>query len=139
MGIQLAMNLYFRGHAMAEKACPCLFVADDGETCIDCGQHIEIPDVEVPDLGDITGIIRLIDSMAKIYAQRIKDNTDPDNPSLPRLSMVGGQFLRIPHKLLYKDLLEPSYVEAKRLGYRGTITRWGEIVLEAAPSTASQL
>jgi hypothetical protein len=118
--------------------CPCI-VPDDNDNCVDCGKHIEMPDVEPPDLGDIVGIVKLIDATAKEWAQRIEDNTDPQNPSQPRLRLVGGQLVRIPHKSLFKDLLKPTYVSAKALGYRGTFERWGEMIWERMPHPANTL
>jgi len=115
------------------EECPCL-IPDDDDNCIDCGKHIDMPKVEPPpNLGDIPGIVRLIETTAKTYADMVKENTDPKNQSLPRLRLVGGYFMRIPHKDLYKAILMPSYVSAKALGYRGTFERWTEMVYEAAP------
>lgn len=95
--------------------CPCL-IPDDDDNCIDCGRHINMPEVAAPpNLGDIPGIVRLIESTAKTYTEMVKDNTDPKNPSLPRLRLIGGYFMRISHKDLYKAILMPSYVSAKGL------------------------
>jgi hypothetical protein len=117
--------------------CPCM-IPDENDNCLDCGKHIEgLPDVPEPHLGDIVGIAKLMDATAKTFAQLVRENTDPKNPSLPRLRLVGGQMMRLPHKMLFKDLLGPSYVAAKSLGYRGTFERWGEMVQEAVPATAS--
>lgn len=113
--------------------CPCL-IPDDNDNCVDCGKHIEILDAgEPPNLGDIPGIVKLIESTARTYTDMVKENTDPKNHSLPRLRLVGGYFMRIPHKDLYKAILMPSYVSAKALGYRGTFERWTEMIYEAAP------
>ena len=113
--------------------CPCL-IPDDDDNCIDCGKHIDMPQVsEPPNLGDIPGIVKLIESTAKHYEAMVKENTCPKNPALPRLRLVGGYFIRIPHKDLYKAILMPSYVSAKALGYRGTFERWTEMVYDAAP------
>lgn len=119
---------------MAE--CPCVIPDETGELCADCGKHIDLPDVPAPNLGDIPGIIRLVQATAKTYAQLIQENTDPKNPRLPRLQLIGGQLIRIPHKMLYKNMLAPSYLAAKALGYRGTFERWGEMIWEATPSPA---
>ena len=117
--------------------CPCI-IPDENDDCVDCGKHIDIPDAPAPpNLGDIAGIVRLIDATIKTYAQLVRENTDPKSPNLPRLRLVGGQMIRIPHKALYKDLLGPSYVAAKALGYRGTFERWGELIDEAAPAPQS--
>jgi len=119
--------------------CPCL-IPDENDNCIDCGKHIEMPEVtEPPDLGNIPGICKLIDSTVKTYEQLVQENTDPKNPTLPRLRLVGGQLMRISHKALYKDLLGPSYLAAKAMGYRGTFERWGEIIWEATPFPATKI
>lgn len=120
---------------MAE--CPCV-IPDENDNCIDCGKPINMPEVvAVPNLGDIPGIVRLIESTAKNYYDLVRDNTDPKNSSLPRLRLIGGHFMRIPHKDLYKAILMPSYVSAKALGYRGTFERWSEMVYEATPAATS--
>ncbi len=116
--------------------CPCV-IPDEKDNCLDCGKPIAgMPEVP-PDLdlqmGNIAGIAKLMDATARTFAQLVRENTDPRNPSLPRLRLVGGQMMRLPHKMLYKDLLGPSYVAAKALGYRGTFERWGEMVQEATP------
>lgn len=116
-----------------DKTCHCL-VPDENDNCESCGQHIELPDVERPPLGDMKSIFRLIDSTVRDYADLIKENTDPNNPSLTRLRMVGGQMMRIPNRMLYRDLLEPSYKEARKLGYRGEFPRWVDIVTSSAAS-----
>lgn len=118
--------------------CPCLIPGDD-DNCIDCGKHMDIPNVDPPDLGDIGGIFRLIDSTAKNYVALIQNNIDPTHPSLPRLRMVGGMFVRIPNNMICKGLIGPSYLEAKKLGYRGTIDRWCEIITEATPTQQPNL
>jgi hypothetical protein len=117
------------------EECPCI-IPDENDNCVDCGKHIDMPDVPAPNLGDITGIVKLIDVTAKTYAQMIQENTDPKNPSLPRLRLVGGLLMRIPHKMLYKDMLGPSFLAAKALGYRGTFESWGETIWDATPPPA---
>lgn len=126
---------FLRGIPMDE--CPCI-IPDENFNCIDCGKPIKVAEVDPPNLGDIAGIVKLIDATAKSYVQLIRENTDPKNPSLPRLRLVGGRMVRIPHKMLYKDLLGPSYLAAKSLGYRGTFERWGELVWEATPTPAAK-
>lgn len=115
--------------------CPCLVPGDDGETCIDCGKHIDLLDAgPSPDLGDIKGIIRLMQNTASGFASLVTANTDPRSPGTPRLRLVGGQFVRIPHKALFLGLAAASYREAKGLGYRGTLERWADLVQENAPA-----
>lgn len=117
---------------MVDK-CPCL-IPDENDNCIECGKHIDIPDMGTPDLGDLVGIIHLIDTTVKSFALLMANNTDPNNPDLPRLRLIGGVMVRVPHKILCKELVGPSYTEAKQLGYRGTMERWGEILQEAIES-----
>ena len=109
--------------------CPCL-IPDENDNCIDCGKHIELPDVEPPDLGDIPGICKLLDQTAHAYALVIRENSDPKDPSQPRLRMVGNKMMRLPHKALFKELMPPTYKAAKALGYKGTLERWSELVQE---------
>lgn len=120
------------------EECPCI-IPDENDNCVDCGRHIDVPDAAPPNLGDIGGICRLIDTTAKAYAQRVEDNIDPKNPSLPRLRLVGGLLVRVPHKVIFKEVIQPSFKTAKALGYRGTYERWSEMVLEVTPTPANQL
>src|SRR5208337_131124 len=116
--------------------CLCL-VPDENDNCIDCGKHIDLPDVgELPNLGDIPGICKLIDETATTYEAAVKENTDPKDPSLPRLRFVGSKMIRLPHKALLTKTLKPAYKAAKALGYKGTFERWGELVQEHAPGLA---
>jgi hypothetical protein len=129
------IELKKRGHEtfvpslMGNNAVECLHLVLDesGEFCAVCGTA-----VEAPYLGDIMGIIRLIDSTVRMFTRMIAANTDPGDPTQPRLRIVGGVMLRVPHKALYKRFFTPSYREAKELGYRGTLERWSEILEEAA-------
>src|SRR5271168_5188088 len=90
-----------RGH-MADK-CPCL-IPDESDNCVDCGKHIDMPQItEIPDLGDIMGMVRLIDDTAKKYLQMVAMNSDPADPMQPRLQIIGGQMMRLPHKALYRQ------------------------------------
>ena len=98
----------------------------------------DTPDIKAPDLGDILGICRLIDSTVKSYAQLVAANTDPNDPTQPRLRLVGGVFMRTPHKVFCQRLFAPSYMQAKKLGYRGTLERWGEILQEAVDQPQQQ-
>jgi len=119
--------------------CPCV-IPDENLNCLDCGKPIETQEVDPPGrMGNIPGICKLMDATAKTFSQLVRENTDPKNPSLSRLRLVGGQMMRLPHKMLYKDLLGPSYSAAKALGYRGTFERWGEMVQEAVQAVPAQL
>src|SRR5574337_46682 len=112
------LSLIFRG-LLTVADCKCL-IPDENDCCINCGKPIELPVVtETPNLGDIPGICKLIDVTAAAYVKLVQDNTDPANPTLPRLRMIGGQIIRIPHETLYKNLIEPSYQAARKLGYLG--------------------
>jgi hypothetical protein len=122
---------FLRGKIPMDE-CPCI-IPDENFNCVDFGKHIDMSDAEPPDLGDIGGICKLIDATAKTYARLVRENTDPGNPRLTRLRMVGGTMVRIPHKAILKNVLGPSYVSAKALGYRGTFERWGDLVWEAVP------
>jgi hypothetical protein len=51
--------------------------------------------------------------------------------------MVGTQFIRIPHKDVWTEVLRQSFDQAKDMGFRGTIARWTEIVEESAPPITS--
>lgn len=107
-------------------------IPDENDNCVDCGQHMDFPEVtDMPDFGDIVGICNLVTKTAHAYALLIKHNTDPKDPSQPKLRMVGRRMIRLPHKALFTKQLAPStYIQAKALGYKGTIDRWGEIVEE---------
>ena len=111
--------------------CPCL-IPDEHDNCVDCGKRIDLPEAPASlNLGDIPGIVRLLDATASTYLRLVEANTDPRNPALPRLQMAGGMLVRVPHRSLLRKILKPSYVAAKTLGYRGTFERWGEMVEEA--------
>ena len=94
--------------------CPCI-LSDEKDDCLDCGKHVGEP----PDLGNITGIVNLIEETAKSHARLVTENTDPKNPALPRLRLVGGLLMRVPHKMLYKDLLGPELHSSEGLRVSG--------------------
>ena len=122
--------------------CLCL-IPDENDNCIDCGKHIDLSAFDnepLPDLGDIVGICGLIDKTAKMYAKVKRDNADPKDPSLPRLRIVGNRMIRLSHKTLLFELMQPTFKEAKALGYKGNLERWGELVEEhLSPPTNPQL
>jgi hypothetical protein len=128
--------LPYKRDVMADK-CQCL-IPDEDDNCIECGQHLDFPEMEPPDLGDIMGIIRLIDTTAKTYEQIVRANADPNDPTLPRMRIVGNTITRIPHKALYKQVFGPTFQQAKRLGYKGTFQRWTELLQEAVDQPADQ-
>jgi len=119
--------------------CSCL-IPDENDNCIDCGKHIDLSYLDnepPPNLGDIVGICGLIDKTVAMYRTVIRDNTDPKNPSLPRLRIVGNRIIRLSHKTLLSELMQPTFKEAKALGYKGTLQRWGELVEERINPPAS--
>lgn len=127
-----------------ESGCLHLSVSDEG-ICVDCGVDINspeylasLPPVSDKELGDIVNIIRLAEATAVAFTELVAINTDPNNPALPRLRLVGGQLLRLPHETLWAPLLKPSFQEAKQLGYRGTYQRWGEIVKDFYEKTGEK-
>jgi len=123
-----ATHLIHKGNPMDK--CPCL-IPDENDNCIECGKHIDLPEIgEMPNLGDIPGICKLLDQTAHAYALVIRENSDPNDPSQPRLRFVGNKLMRLPHKALFTELMKPTYKEAKALGYKGTIERWSELVQE---------
>jgi hypothetical protein len=126
-----------------DNDCPHL-IPDEDWKCIDCGAPItppELPQNYEPNLGNVMEICKLIDETRVVFDKLIKLNTDPKNPKLPRLRMVGGQMLRLPHKMVCKGMIGPSFVQAKAIGYKGTQDRWMEMVLEdiATPISLSVL
>jgi len=119
--------------------CPC-FIPDENDNCIDCGKHIDLSDEalgELPNLGDIVGICRLIESSAISFARVIRDNTDPKDSSLTRLRIVSNRMVRLSHETMFQTQMETAYKKAKALGYRGTFGRWGELVEERMTTPAS--
>ena len=82
------------------------------------------------DLGNIVGISKLIDETVEDYTHFVEAHSDPANPTLPRLQFIGGIMMRLPLDTLWQEQLPNSYVAAQRLGYRGTIQRWGELIKE---------
>jgi hypothetical protein len=123
----MATAIIFRGGFMDD--CPCL-IPDEHDNCVDCGKAIDMPNHPCPDLGDIAGIAKLREITARGMDNLEKGNTDPKNPKLPRLRMVGTVMVRVPHTVVFREILVPSYMAAKRLGYRGTYQRWQELVQE---------
>lgn len=115
-----------------DDKCSCL-IPDENDNCVDCGTHIDLSYLDnepLPNLGDIVGICTLIDKTVKMHATIIRENTDPKDPSLPRIRMVGNRMMRLSHKTLLYGLMEEGFKEAKALGYKGTLERWGELVEE---------
>lgn len=118
--------------------CLCIML-DENENCVACGKHGDIPSAASSNSGDIGGICLLLDTTAKAYAQCVEGNIDPKNPKLTRLRLVGSQLIRVPHKVIFKEILQPSFKSAKALGYRGTYEHWSEMVFEVTPPPTTQL
>lgn len=135
---------------MADEKCPCVIV-DDANNCIDCGapvtdgisltylrtQGVEpgppLPaDAPIPAMGNIVGIMQLAKSTFREGVKRQMRNSDPMNPKIPRLQMMGTMLLRVPHADIWKQLLRLSFEQAQQMGYKGTPERWEAIVEEAA-------
>lgn len=81
-------------------------------------------------LGDIRAICEIAAEANDEYKDQIKENSDPKNPSLPKLSMVGTSLVRIPFKKLWKDVISVSYFLAKEKGYLGDLEMWEEFVAD---------
>lgn len=117
-----------------QKLCEHLDITDDG-ICSACGINIgsdeflnslpEIPKGALTD--DLMGIIQL----AQATAEEIISHRDPHNPSLNKIGWVGTQLMRMPEAAVMKEVLPPSYIMAKEIGYLGTYRRWCEFCMEA--------
>jgi hypothetical protein len=110
------------------------------DNCIDCGKHMDLPDVgEPPDLGDIVGICKLIDETAAEVYRAIRANVDPKDPSQPRMRFVGNKIVRLSHRSVALNIISNHFKEAKAKGFRGNITRFAEHIHERMPSPANTL
>lgn len=120
-----------------DKPHRCL-IPDENDNCIECGRHIDLPDWDgpMPDLGDIVGICKLIDATAVNFIMAVRDNTDPQNSSIPRLRLVDGVSMRVPHQIILLAMSQSPFKEAKALGYRGTIDRFYALVCERMPAVS---
>ncbi len=115
-------------------------VPDANDKCIDCGADmppINLPPDYEPNLGHVIAICKLLDETRKSFDKVIVANTDPKNPKLPRLRMVGGTLMRLEHKMVIHGLVGPTFIKAKSLGYRGTEKRWTEMIFEDIPTLTS--
>lgn len=119
---------------MDEHVC---LIPDENDNCIDCGKRIDLSDVgEPPDLGDIVGICKLIDATAASFVRAVRDNTDPKDPSLTRLRIVGNRIMRLSHKTILRQMIQAPFKQAKALGFRGDVERFAEHIEERmSPST----
>ncbi len=122
-----------------DKDCPHL-IPDENWNCEDCGTPIpqpELPPNFEPNLGNVVAICKLLDETRQNFDKVIVANTDPKNPKLPRLRMVGGTLMRLEHKMVIHGLVGPTFIKAKSLGYRGTEKRWTEMIFEDIPTLTS--
>ena len=94
--------------------------------------------METEDLGNIAAISRLIDQTAEDYIQFVQRNTDPLQPSKPRLRFIGGTLFRLDYEVLWRENLPQSYTAAKKLGYRGTLECWDEMIREQVAALVLQ-
>lgn len=123
-------------HVMNEeqRLCEHLGITDEG-ICLACGVNISsdefldsLPDIPKGVLtDDLVGIVQL----AQATAEEILSYRDPHNPSLNKISWVGTQLMRVPEAAVMKEVLPPSYIIAKEIGYRGTYQHWCEFCREA--------
>jgi hypothetical protein len=100
-------------------------IPDENDNCVTCGKHIDLPEIDgpMPDLGDIVGICKLIDSTAADFLRAIRSNS--------------RKTLATPMDEILRTLLQAPYKEAKALGYRGTFDRFYTLVCERMPSIKS--
>lgn len=122
-----------------DAECPHL-IPDENWNCEDCGTPIPMPtDLPEPTMSGKTliAICKLMDATRVEFDKVVKANTDPLHPEKARLRLVGGQMLRLPHKMVLQGISGTSFVTAKQLGYRGTKERWTEMVMEDIPTITS--
>jgi len=114
--------------------CPHL-IPDENNNCETCG--VPYPDPQnfpEPNLGDVMGICKLINETRDVFDGMVKANTDPKNPKLTRMRLVGGILMRLPDKMVCKGVFGASFLKAKSIGYKGTQERWTEMILEDIPT-----
>lgn len=136
---------------LSSEECPCI-IADDQGNCIDCGKSVNessvtaqqlrdlgvelgprpAEDIEVPPLGDVVALHQLAHQTLNHVIQQMILNSDPLNPSQPRLRLMGGQMLRISFKDIWQAITKDSYIKAKILGYRGNEDGWRGIIKTAS-------
>jgi hypothetical protein len=93
-------------------------IADNG-ICMSCGVDINSQEFldslppapeDLSYLGDLMGIIRIAQTTAQEYTRRLVTEPQPE--------------------LVWAEILPPSFIVAKVLGYRGDYQRWGEVCKE---------
>jgi hypothetical protein len=107
--------------------------------CTSCGVDITSQEFidslpEAPEdlsyLGDLMGIIRLAQETAHEYLKRSKY-------AEPKFRWVGTQLIRSCPEGVWADVLEPSFLVAKTLGYRADYERWAVVCKEYAENISS--
>ena len=87
------------------------------------GRNIDDPDffpkIEVPKnlLGDILAVCELVSAVNKEFNSK-------------KFKWVGTQLIRVPDAIIWEEILKPSFLAAKEIGYRGDFERWCEICKE---------
>ncbi len=115
-----------------DPECPHLIPTEDWK-CEECGADIpqpELPPNYEPNLGKVAAIAVHFNETCDQFSKIIKANSDPEDPTKPKMRMIGGQIIRLPHQMVIREMIGPSYIKAKKMGYRGTQKHWQEMVWE---------
>ena len=116
-----------------QLSCDHVNITDDG-ICMLCGVDITSQEFvdslpEAPEdlsyLGDLMGIIQLAQETAREYVKRC-------STELPKFRWVGTQLIRTSPDEIWENVLPPTFVVAKCLGYRGNYGRWMDVCKEYA-------
>jgi hypothetical protein len=119
------LPVYLRTQYLENMECKHIDITDEG-ICKSCGIDFASQEFvdslpEAPEsldyLGDLMGIIKLAEATAKEYATKY-------TKAKPKFRWIGVQLVRTSD---WTEVLESSFVTAKKLGYRGDIERWGDI------------
>lgn len=110
-----------RTSIMADEKCPCV-ITDENDNCVDCPTQLET------ESRNLVGLQQLVESTAREYTKRRARNTDPKNPDLPRLQLIGVLMIRIPHLNVWNQLVKQSFEQAQAMGFKETIQCWGDRV-----------
>lgn len=65
------------------------------------------------------------------FFTRIIRASDPKLPGVPRMRMLGTQIVRVPHSVIWNQMMTVSFAKAKVLGYLGDMQCWGDVVMES--------
>lgn len=79
---------------------------------------------------DEINLIKLTSEVVHTYNRLRQENIDPKNPNLPRMRVIGGRILRLPHAMMFRELSDASYDRALGFGYDGTYERWCALLRE---------